>query len=275
MPKFSVIDLTKAGLLVPLVYGQRTRYDFPRGFGVNAITAWVPGVILLAGLSGANWGAASLSYALGYIAFFCLYEIGYMVNDSYGLRHDPTPRPRCPVPITIGFAALFVALRLSVFVLLLSYLGLWTAPIYLGAVAALVVVLVLHNLLRQVELKVFSFVQLSLLRFLLPILPALLLAEAEGHITTVLATGGVVFTLPRLLTYLDATGRLTLPERKERPFYLQAHLASAPLVAVIALVADTPAPIFVLGWLILAQVVYVLLGARRSAMRPTQKASRA
>ena len=79
---------------------------------VNAVTAWVPGVILVGLLGHLSVGPAIVSYTLGFAAFISIYEIGYLVNDTYGLRHDPTPRLRTDFPLSFTFVATFTAIRL-------------------------------------------------------------------------------------------------------------------------------------------------------------------
>ena len=50
-----------------------------------------------------------------------------------------------------------------------------------------------------------------------------------------LLAGAVFFTFTRFITYLEAKGRLELPERKRWWYFLSVHLAFCPLSALISL----------------------------------------
>lgn len=263
MPKFFFSDPRKALLCIPFGYAFATRYHWPRNFLVNAVTAWGPGVILIASLCGVTLAQASLLYAVGYVMFISIYEIGYLANDSIGLRYDPVPRERIVLTITPGFLGAFILLRLGVLGLCAQLLGVGAEPGFLAAMATLAVVIALHNVLKRPELKFYSFLQLSLMRFAVPVLPALLLHSGTAQsILLVMATGLLLFTLPRLLTYQDAKGRLHLPERKRADYHLMAHLSVAPMIALLWAVTEEPAPLLCLFWAVSVQLIFLMVGQR-------------
>ncbi len=261
MPKSCATDPHRLILLLPFGYAVASRYHWPRDFMVNALTAWVPGVILVAQLGDLSAGVAIASYLLGYVAFICIYELGYLANDTIGLRHDPTPRRRVDFSPSPGFLAGFVAIRLGTFLVVSMALGVATSGLYWAAITALVTTLVAHNTLRAVELKFYTFLQLSLLRFALPVVPVLIVKGGMEAILTTFATALLLFTLPRFLTYLDAKGRLSLPERKARSYHLKAHLAVSPLIALLSVLSHEAAPMICLIWGVLVQTAYV--GSRK------------
>ncbi|MCI2395678.1 hypothetical protein [Aliiroseovarius sediminis] len=261
MPKPFVTRPSQLIWLLPFGYAFVSRYHWPRDFVVNALTAWVPGVILVALLGDLGAGAALVSYLLGYAAFICVYEVGYLANDTIGLRHDPTPRRRVDVTPSAGFMLAFVGLRGAVLLAAAVALGVATSVVFWATIGALVAALIAHNTLRAVEVKFYTFLQLSLLRFSLPVLPVLILKNDTPGILTVFATGLLLFSLPRFLTYLDAKGRLSLPERKARAYHLKAHIAVLPLVALVSVMTGQPAPLACLAWGVLVQCTYVLRSA--------------
>lgn len=272
MPKFCATRLRHLILLLPFGYAFVSRYHWPRDFIVNALTAWVSGMILLALLGDLSAGAAITSYLLGYATFICIYELGYLANDTIGLRHDPTPRRRVEVASSAGFIFAFVVIRLGVGLAAAFVLGVVTSGLYWTAVAALAATLIAHNTLRAVELKFYTFIQLSLFRFALPILPALIVKGDTTAILTVFATALLLFTLPRFLTYMDAKGRLSLPERKARSYHLKTHIAVLPLILLLSVLTNEAAPLVCLLWGVVVQLVYVarsrLPAGVQGAMQP-------
>ncbi len=259
MPNLSISENNKFILCVPYAYTFFSRTKSVRDFVVNAATSWVPAYILILLLTKIGLSSSALAFVVGYLMFLCVYEVGYLANDSYGLLHDSTPRDRLQVRPTKAFVATFIVIRVILFLLCSAFFEildewlLWFAYLALGSV------LVLHNTIKQLEFKFFSFFQLSMLRYSLPVLPALI---ADGRIeffSLVLLLGALTFTLPRFLTYLDAKGRLELPERKQQKFLLFALIVVLPGVLVISAIYQHLAPFVVLSWLIVVQVVYNVL----------------
>lgn len=245
-------------MLVPFGYAFVSRYHWPRDFLVNAATAWVPGIILVSLLAELSISSAITTYALGYVAFICIYEVGYLANDTIGLRHDPTPRRRVDHVPTVGFCTAFIATRAVGLAAAAHALGVIDLSVFWASVTALVATLIAHNTLRATELKFYTFLQLSLFRFALPVLPPLVvLKDVSACLITVL-TGLLLFSLPRFLTYLDAKGRLTLPERKARNYHLKAHLAVLPLIVLLSTLTREPAPLACLAWGLLVQCLYLV-----------------
>lgn len=263
MRSLSVTDANKAWLLVPFGYALVSRYHWPRDFLVNAVTAWVPGVFLIWWLTQAGPGESAWLYVLGYLVFICVYEIGYLVNDSFGLRRDPTPRRRVDITFSRGFCSAFAAVRVLAGGACLTALGVADSVLIWASYAALAVLLLLHNTLAGVQFKFATFAQLSIIRFSLPVVPALLLASEAEAILLVMLTGLCLFTYPRWLTYLEAKGRLSLPERKDLYFPLFSLLLFLPLLLAIAAAWQNAAPLLVFAWLLFVQTAYIT--ANRSA----------
>lgn len=257
MPKFSISNRNKYFLLIPFLYFYFSRGEWPRGFLVNVITSWVPGIILVAFQAQMNPIEAARYFFLGYILFICIYEIGYLANDSYGLRNDDTPRPRIKIIFDRFFVLAFTAVRLGIFFWIAELNGVANNPLFWLAYAGLAIVLIVHNTLHQIEFKFLTFLQLSLFRFSLPVFLVLLIQNQAAQILVTLITGLLLFTYPRFLTYLNAKGRLTIPERKESTFLLLSHFAALPLLIVVAAAAQSWAPLGVWLWVTGAQVGYV------------------
>lgn len=260
-----VTERTRAVLWVPFLYAFFSRMQGLRGFGFNAATLWVPGGIITASsLDGAEagiWGSV-LQYAEGYLVFICVYELGYIMNDTWGLRHDTTPRRRIQVNMDLRFVVVFVAVRVAVVALIAGFAGYLFAPWFLAIMGALIATLLLHNLLSREEFKLTSFLQMSLLRFCTPIFVA-----CHGDVPwSIVLVAFLLFTFPRFLTYQDAKARLRLPERKLPLFGFGHQLCVAPLIGLMAWAE--PGAGFLYAWaycVVLWGLVFVWSSARAKA----------
>jgi len=252
--------------LTPFLYTYFSRGEWPREFLVNVVVSWVPGFILVALQAHTTPIQAVGYFFLGYVLFICIYEIGYLANDSYGLHNDATPRPRLGIKFDRLFILAFALIRLAMFSWIAVSCGVSTDPLFWLAYGALTIILILHNTLLQVEFKFLTFFQLSLLRFSLPVLPVLLIYDLAPQILVTFATGLLLFSYPRFLTYLDAKGRFTIPERKKSTFLLLTHLIAFPFLVVVAAVGQSYAPLAVWLWMTSAQVGYAAIN-RFNALR--------
>lgn len=259
MPRFCISNKNKYILSLPFLYTYFSRSRRPRDFLVNVITSWVPGIILVAFQADIFVMQAIAYFFVGYILFTCIYEVGYLANDSYGLMNDSTPRQRLNINYNSGFVFTFVLLRLVSFLGIAAWVDVITVPIFWSSYAALAIVLVMHNTIRRVEFKFLSFLQLSLLRFSLPVFLVLLIFERPGEVMVTFLTGLMLFSYTRLITYMDAKDRLSIPERKEVTFLLLCLLTALPFLFLVSLVAHTWAPIVVWLWLLIAQMIYVFV----------------
>lgn len=251
--------------LVPYFYMAHTRAPRLRDHLANAATGWVPGFLMLWLMTDLGTVGALAWYAIGYAAFICLYEIGYLMNDTLGLRHDVVARDRLGFKVGPSYVAAFAIIRATVFAAVLMGAGLLWSSAYLIACGALASVTIAHNTLRRVELKFTSFLQMSVLRFFLPVYPGLLAAEPAGA-AVVLITGVFFFSYPRLLTYQEAKDRLFMPERREPFFHFQSMLMTFPIAVAISAVSGEVAPLAV--WLWLCFVGLVASRIQRSASHP-------
>ena len=196
-------------------------------------------------------------FFVGYLLFICMYEVGYLANDSYGLKNDPTPRQRLTINFKFFFVLIFVLLRIMLFLGITVWFDFIANPLFWISYISLSIVIVLHNTLRRVELKFFTFIQLSLLRFSLPVFSVLLIFDRPADILVTFLTGLMLFTYPRVMTYMDAKGRLSIPERKGTDFLLLCHLTTLPFLFLVSAASQTLAPIYAWLWMFFAQVVFV------------------
>lgn len=229
-------------LLAPFLYAFFSRMRGLRAFVFNAVTLWGPGLLLTALLLDGFSVGALAGYFAGYLIFISIYEVGYLMNDTWGLRHDETPRRRIDVEYSSAFFVLFIAIRL---VVVLS-LGLWVGALsslwFWALLSLLVLAIVTHNIIVRQEIKMATFFQMSLMRFSIPVfIPT---AMEKGAI--VLLLGCLFFVFPRFLTYLDSKNRLRIPERKQPSFLPLVYLIFAPIILLISV--STGETLVLLTW---------------------------
>lgn len=221
----------KAVALVPFGYAVVTRLNTPRDFLYLVATQWIPGIWLVHRLGEVDLAEAALLYAAGYLAFIALYEIGYLVNDTWDARRQPDGRHRFSHGIGPGYAVVFVAIRVVIWAGVSFAWGQLGNPDWLALSAALAASFVLHNLIVQNYLRIASFTQLTFLRFSIPILFGL---DASHFLTVNLICVLFYFNF-RFLAYLDAKNFLNMPERKYKHFGVAQTVSFLPFVTILSL----------------------------------------
>jgi hypothetical protein len=86
----------KAASLLPFGYYAVTRGTDTRELGFLVATSWIPAIWILFRLGGDGIGPAAFTFAIGYVAFIAIYELGYLVNDSWDAARSPDGRKRLP-----------------------------------------------------------------------------------------------------------------------------------------------------------------------------------
>lgn len=259
------IDVKLMFLLLPYMYTVLTRARTIRDNAANAVTSWIPGIILLNSTLSLNVLECAVYYVAGYFAFISIYEIGYLLNDTVGVRTEVSPRQRLGREVGPIFVWVFVSVRIAIFVAVSSSLGLLTELPYLSMYAALVAAILGHNWVKSGGFKFFTFIQMSTLRFFLPVYSVMLISGGGQFAGIALMVALLLFAFPRVLTYQESKGKLLIPERRRPEFLASSWLLLLPLVCVISLVFGSGAPLAVWAWLCLIGLsVYVLhrLGMR-------------
>jgi hypothetical protein len=112
----------------------------------------------------------------------------------------------------------------------------WIAnPAWLGGYAALVAAFTLHNVLRSPAVRIGSFIQLSLLRFVLPAIGAI---EPDTYLLA-LIIALLFYTLFRLLSYLDSKDLLSMGQRRSGAFKLAVVAVEAPLALLVTILSGS------------------------------------
>jgi hypothetical protein len=187
--------------------------------------SWIPAVWLLIRLGEMTPPHALLTFAAGYFAFISAYELGYLTNDVWDASRSHSGRRRVAFAITPAYVILFVAIRAAVWTMIGVSLGWIAQPVWLCGYAALIAAFTLHNVLRSATIRIFSFTQLSILRFLLPAIGGL----RPGTYLIAVCVALLFYTLFRLLSYLDSKHLLKVDQRRTGAFKLAVVAIQAPL----------------------------------------------
>ena len=204
--------------------------DGLRGAAYQVGTAWLPAIWLAFRLSDASLGESVAMFAIGYLCFIAIYEIGYLVNDIWDAARGQSGRRRVGFPAGPLYVILFVLVRLGTWGAVAYATGWIDDAVWLGAYAALAAAFSVHNLVRVPSFRASSFYQLATLRFTCPIVALV----PRSDLAIVLLAGVIFYTYLRLLSYLDSKDLLDAPERNRPIFALAQTLMFAPVIGFVA-----------------------------------------
>lgn len=249
---------------LPFGYQAITRLNGWRDFAYLVASSWIPAAWIAARTSDLPACETLLGFVAGYLAFISIYELGYLANDAWDARRHADGRHRIPFPAAPLPLALFTFIRLASWMAIGISFG-WAAdPVWLAGFAALVAGIAIHNLLRSPALRLASFAQLAVLRFLLPVAAMM---TAAGWTASLLCA--VLTYLPlRFLSYADSKGLLAMQERR-RPWFAASYIAvGMPLFAFAAWVFDAGSFLESAIFLLAAHAAWALLSTQaRGAKR--------
>jgi len=244
--------------LIPIVYTFVTRLNTAREFLYVVATQWIPGVWLVSRLGHFDLPTAAGLYAIGYLAFMCVYEIGYLANDTWDASRQPGGRQRFPFAASPAFVAVFVSLRVALWVGISLAFGRLNDQSYLLLYAVLVVVFALHNILIQNYLRIATFMQLAFIRYSAPIM----FSVDWNYFVFILFVCTIFYLNFRMLAYLDAKNLLSMPERKSASFGIFQTILIAPLVLLVAVVTGETVIVEVFGYFVVVYGAYALRSRR-------------
>lgn len=220
----------RAACLVPFLYFAVTRLPRARDLIYLIATSWVPAIWLLWRLTNRGIGQSLLQFAAGYLAFIAIYEIGYLINDGWDAKRSDDSRRRLGFKIDPLFVILFAGIRLGIW----ASIGVWLAWIYslawLTGFLILAIAIAQHNLAQSKGLRLASFYELAMLRFMLPIIAAL----PQSALPATILVASLLYAFPRFLGYMDSKNILTLPQRREPGFGFQLTLSLSPLLLYLS-----------------------------------------
>ena len=156
-------------IFVPFGYSIHTRIRGLRDQVNNAATAWITALILIAIATPDDPWSAFWKLPLSYICFIAFYELGYLYNDTLGMRGETNPRLRLTHDLSKWDFAAVIGIRIVVFATICGVMGWYQQVNWLAFYAVLGVVIVLHNTTSETAIRLVTFFQMSLMRFTAPI----------------------------------------------------------------------------------------------------------
>lgn len=236
-------------VLFPFTYFFNTRVKTIKVLAYNFLNELLPN--LLAGLYYAWYSmevSVFISWALSYLAFIAVYEIGYYVNDAYSVKKESElARKRLAVSFSNLQLVVWVLLRLACWGLV-TYLVVPEEKLltWLFFYLLLGISFSLHNVLRE-SYRGASFICLAFFRFFasgIIILPtAIFVALVPGVL--------LCYLMPRLWAYQESKGQLIIKDRRQMQFKM-AYLLIVSLVLLFMAIASEMA-------IFIAPAVYFLI----------------
>lgn len=210
--------------LIPFSYGWATRAKTALD-KLSFFIIWILPVWFVCGMP------LSLRFAVGVIAEYSLYEVGYIFNDFFTVKREKKPNHRLPEEKRRQiekFLIQMIAIRITVVALALLYLKSQT---FTAALAFVGVCFALHNTVRC-RWNILTYLLLCLGKYLA--LPALFVPEPLGSACLALF---LPFVLPRTIEHA-AKKRYYVPFLKR----FRPHSFRAVYGFLVALYAAVFAP---------------------------------
>jgi hypothetical protein len=154
-----------------------------------------------------------------------------------------------------------VLVRFGTWALIGWAMGWISNPVWLAATACFVFVFALHNIIEASAPRSATFVQVGLLRFIMPIIGAL----APERLPLALLVTMLLYIYLRWLAYLDSKDLLRLAGRRSPRFALVQMLLLGPIVVLITLAAGSTPALEMWGFLLLLYIARQVLERRAIA----------
>jgi hypothetical protein len=243
--------------LLPYTYFYGSRVKQIKYNIYYLIIDWAVPFALLTYFSGFDWQRSLLQFALAYLAFISIYEIGYLGNDVYSVRHEANPRRRVKdFNPSNGVIGLWVLTRLASFVGISWYLDTLRQPLWLLYYTVLILFFYLHNVLQDKELKVMTFVTLAFSRYLAPVFIFLL----PEQLMIIVAPVFLNYVFYRALMYMDSKGLLNMPNRRAPAYKVYYYLLALGVSTVLSLMGHSWIPVAITGYYLLFWLAVQLVG---------------
>jgi hypothetical protein len=241
--------------LLPFSYFFRSRLQAVKDIVFHFYYEWLLAFLLLFYFSNYNLWLSAEQFVLAYFAFIAIYEIGYLGNDVYSVRHETDPRLRVKNfnPSNLQLT-LWIVFRIAVFLSISHYLNLLDNYIWWTFYATIVLFFYLHNVLKQKELKTFTFINLAFTRFLAPIFIFLSAEQLWMIVPSVL----VCYVLYRTLTYMDSKKLLNMPSRTKPVFKLNYYLLIGGVSLLLTIMVNSCIPILINGYYLLFWLAFFI-----------------
>ncbi|MCR6722497.1 MAG: hypothetical protein NVV59_19890 [Chitinophagaceae bacterium] len=246
-------------LTVPFTYFFTSRVKKPSGLMFTAVNEWVISVGILYYFLG-DLTTSIRDFAIGYISFITVYEIGYLFNDFYSIRYDANPRKRMgDKPISNLWFSVWVLARVLIAISIFIFLKWYNQPEIITVYAVLAIAFFLHNYLKSDQLKLMTFLNLATLRFFIPLVPFLNAAQLNLLLPAILVT----HILYRFISYANSKSLVNIPDR-EKPSFRISFFALALLLGIAFWqMSGHPMPLFICGYYLVAWILFSYIFFKR------------
>ncbi|MCK4709403.1 MAG: hypothetical protein KAU21_12365 [Gammaproteobacteria bacterium] len=214
--------------LIPFTYFYNSRLR-SGSVAFHFLFEWLPAIVLAILLASVSIESSVIKMALSYFAFISFYEIGYLANDFYSSHRESDGRKRGADLINPAWVVSWVFSRIAVFLICGYLLGLLMMLEWWSFYFVLLVIFTMHNIFIDNEYKTITFVWLSWLRFLAPVIFVI----DSDYLLGVALGAGMSYSYFRTIGYMDSKGLLNMPGRKRISFRLMFFLM--PIASVVTL----------------------------------------
>lgn len=243
-------------LLIPFFYFQQTRLNQLKYVGFQFAYEWVPGYMLLAREYQFSWLLAGKNYLLNYLAFLCLYEIGYYFNDWMALKTNSGRKRTAAHYFTWGVICIFVGFRIAAFLVIGFYLNQLDNVIWWAWYLTLSTIFVIHSLLCFPMLQIVTFVNLAFMRFFSPLLfnltPASFMILFPGVMLN--------YVFFRTITYMDNKNLLVFSTRKSHTFRTSYYALLLGISTMMAMISHSFIPLSINFYYLSVAFSFAFLG---------------
>jgi hypothetical protein len=225
---------------IPSAYFFRSRFTGIGSVIFHAFYEWIPGIIALNLFTANSLSGSIYAYIQGFLAFISLYEIGYFVNDYYSVKKEDAGRVRIK---DFNMAEewevlLLIFSRIAFFFLWLYFLEIGTLT-FLFFSFLLAFSFAAHNLLKDPALKILTFINLAMFRFLLPVVPFIQIKQLRIIIPAVLLN----YVFYRAINYMESKAILNIKNRKTGLFKMGFYLLLMPGNLFLSVVFESYYPL--------------------------------
>lgn len=235
-------------LFIPFIYFLKTRLNSFKAIIFQIFFEWTPSILLV------YYSSISFSFVpewlAYYLAFVCIYEIGYLVNDQIAF-HREAERRRARLFTRLEISV-FIAIRIVTF-LFISYITKAGSSQWWSWYLLLIFVFSFHNILRQNALKIITFSYLTFARFFSPII--ILIGVMNVNLLLPISIHYVLF---RLITYMDSKNLIGF-NRQTNFFRITFHLLGGVISFCLTLITNAYMPLWISAYYILISVGFGII----------------
>lgn len=242
----------------PFAYFVGTRLNTIKNMVFHAYFEWGAAFLVLIFFQEMPLFESVKAFAIGYLAFISVYEIGYITNDVISARYEDSPRNRLGDEVSTVMPLLWILVRLGVFLCITFWQGYEQSPLWWGFYAALAISFLLHNTLRNVDFRLISFLNLSVFRFFGPFFIFIAPTVAQMIFPVVL----LHYSFYRSLIYMDSKDLLKVPSRKSPLFNFSYFLITLLITLFFAGLSVSWKPLYLSLYFLIFTLCYYLFGSR-------------